>query len=127
MIDGVDEIDEFWGEFDLEVAAVARAARQLLLDVLPEAREVLDRPDRIVGYATGPRAIKDFWAAVAPHGRHVNVQLANGAIVEDPAGLVEGTGKRIRHVKLRTVDDVLDPQLRALLERSLARHRSETT
>jgi hypothetical protein len=32
---------------------------------------------------------------------HVNVGLFRGAAIEDPAGLLEGNGKRMRHVKLR--------------------------
>jgi hypothetical protein len=31
---------------------------------------------------------------------HVNVGFFNGADLEDPAGLLEGSGKRMRHVKL---------------------------
>jgi len=40
---------------------------------------------------------------------HVNVGFFRGAELRDPAGLLEGTGKFMRHVKLRpgvTVDDV---------------------
>jgi hypothetical protein len=32
---------------------------------------------------------------------HVNVGFFHGAVLEDPAGLLVGTGKRMRHVKLR--------------------------
>jgi hypothetical protein len=32
---------------------------------------------------------------------HVNVGFFYGAMLNDPAGLLEGTGKRMRHVKLR--------------------------
>ena len=32
---------------------------------------------------------------------HVNVGFFHGAALPDPAGLLEGTGKRMRHVKLR--------------------------
>ena len=32
---------------------------------------------------------------------HVNVGFFYGAALDDPAGLLEGTGKRMRHVKLR--------------------------
>jgi hypothetical protein len=32
---------------------------------------------------------------------HVNVGFFLGADLDDPAGLLEGTGKRMRHVKLR--------------------------
>jgi hypothetical protein len=31
---------------------------------------------------------------------YVNVGFFNGAVLEDPAGLLEGSGKRMRHVKL---------------------------
>jgi hypothetical protein len=118
----IDEVDEFLGESAPDVAAIARAARRVVLSVRPDALEVLDRADRLVAYATGPRPLEDMWAAIAPHRRHVNVQLANGALVDDPAGIVEGTGKRVRHVKLRSAADVERPSLRAVLEDSLARH-----
>jgi len=32
---------------------------------------------------------------------HVNVGFFHGAFLDDPAGLLEGNGKRMRHVKLR--------------------------
>jgi hypothetical protein len=32
---------------------------------------------------------------------HVNVGFFHGAVLEDPAGLLQGTGKRMRHVKLK--------------------------
>jgi hypothetical protein len=31
---------------------------------------------------------------------HVNVGFFHGAVLEDPAGLLQGSGKRMRHVKL---------------------------
>jgi len=32
---------------------------------------------------------------------HVNVGFFYGALLEDPAGLLEGSGKRMRHVKIK--------------------------
>jgi uncharacterized protein DUF1801 len=32
---------------------------------------------------------------------HVNVGFFHGAVLKDPAGLLEGTGQRMRHVKLK--------------------------
>ena len=37
---------------------------------------------------------------------HVNVGFFYGATLDDPAGLLEGTGKRMRHVKLRPVQEL---------------------
>ncbi len=38
-----------------------------------------------------------------------------GAELDDPAGLLEGTGKRMRHVKLRWGEAVNDTALNALI------------
>jgi len=46
---------------------------------------------------------------------HANVGFFNGARLEDPTGLLEGTGRSIRHVKLRSDAEVDDMALRALI------------
>ena len=43
---------------------------------------------------------------VNAYWNHVNVGFFFGALLTDPAGLLEGTGKRGRHVKLRPGRDV---------------------
>jgi hypothetical protein len=49
---------------------------------------------------------------------HVNVGFFNGASLEDPAGLLEGTGKRMRHVKLKPGSPVDSSALNALIDAS---------
>lgn len=46
---------------------------------------------------------------------HVNVGFFQGASLKDPAGLLEGTGKRMRHVKLRWGEPVNEAALRELI------------
>ena len=46
---------------------------------------------------------------------HVNVGFFRGAALADPAGLLEGTGKRMRHVKLRWGEQVDEAALGALI------------
>ena len=46
---------------------------------------------------------------------HVNVGFFCGAMLRDPAGLLEGTGKRMRHVKLRLDQDVDGDALNELI------------
>ena len=49
------------------------------------------------------------FAYVAVFTAHVNVGFFRGAELADPAGLLEGTGKYMRHVKVRP-DRALDAQ-----------------
>jgi hypothetical protein len=46
---------------------------------------------------------------------HVNVGFFNGTALPDPARLLEGTGKRMRHVKLRSGHETPAAALRALI------------
>jgi hypothetical protein len=46
---------------------------------------------------------------------HVNVGFFTGASLDDPEGLLEGSGKRMRHVKLRPGDDMNSAALRGLI------------
>jgi hypothetical protein len=47
---------------------------------------------------------------------HVNVGFFYGALFNDPARLLEGTGKRMRHVKLRAGREVDAAALNNLIE-----------
>ena len=49
---------------------------------------------------------------------HVNVGFFNGAVLRDPAGLLEGTGKRMRHVKLKPGFVIDSSSLTALIHAS---------
>jgi hypothetical protein len=51
---------------------------------------------------------------------HVNVGFFYGALLEDPAGLLEGTGKRMRHVKLRPGREVDAAALGNLIDAAYA-------
>ena len=47
---------------------------------------------------------------------HVNVGFFTGAMLQDPTGLLEGTGKRMRHVKLKPGREVEAVALSALID-----------
>jgi hypothetical protein len=50
-----------------------------------------------------------------PHAGWVNLQLADGALLPNGDGLIEGTGKRIRHVKVRSAAAAADAKLRSIV------------
>jgi hypothetical protein len=51
---------------------------------------------------------------------HVNVGFFLGAELDDPSGLLQGTGKRMRHVKLRAGEPIDDAALERLVEDACA-------
>ena len=56
------------------------------------------------------------FAYVAAYSSHVNVGFFQGATLPDPAGLLQGSGKFMRHVKLRPGVAVAEGALSALIE-----------
>jgi hypothetical protein len=101
------------------VADTARALRQVVLDAFPDAVETFDRADGLLAIGTG-RSMRDFSFAIIPHRAHVNLQLADGATLPNLDGRIEGTGKRVRHVKVRSVGDARAPWIRAAVAAQLA-------
>jgi hypothetical protein len=56
---------------------------------------------------------------------HVTLGFLRGTALLDPAGLLEGTGKNLRHVKLRTMEDLRNPALKRLLLAAARLNRKE--
>jgi hypothetical protein len=57
---------------------------------------------------------------VGAFSAHVNVGFFLGSALDDPAGLLVGTGKRMRHVKIRWGETIDEVALRGLV---VAAHR----
>jgi hypothetical protein len=55
------------------------------------------------------------FAYVDAFSAHVNLGFFHGAALDDPAGLLEGAGKRMRHVKIRWGRSVDAAALNALI------------
>lgn len=68
--------------------------------------------------------MSEAYAYVAPQRAWVNLGFYHAVDLPDPAGLLEGTGARIRHVKLRSPSDVERPEIAELLEAAIAERRA---
>ncbi len=85
--------------------------------------EVVRLGDGAATYGVGPRKMKEGYAYIMPHKNWVNLGFYQGAVLADPAGIMEGTGKKLRHVKVRSVEDAGRPEIRALVVAALAERR----
>jgi len=75
-----------------DLKPIALKARELIFDVMPEAVEQVKPGWSVIWYGPGSR-MKDTAIVIQPQRAWVNLGLANGATLPDPAGLLEGTGK----------------------------------
>ncbi len=106
-------------ELEPDVAGAGRAIEAVLREALPEAVVSFDAADGLLAFGT-TGAMRDLLFALIPHASWLNLQLADGAVLDDPKGIVEGTGKRIRHVKLRSAKDATTTAVRAIVGAQIA-------
>ncbi len=119
------------GTFDDVVSAsspdaqdLARRLRALIIDVYPDVYEVPWTSQRIAGYGVGPKKMTEHFSYIAAQKDYASLGFNYGATLPDPDGLLEGTGNLFRHVKIRRVEDVERPALRALLEAAMAERQA---
>jgi len=101
------------------VQPIARRLREIVTDVDPDFVEVVRLGDRAATYGVGPKKMSEGYAYIMPQSKWVNLGFYKGAVLPDPENIMEGTGKQLRHVKVRSVDDAANPAMRDLLKEAL--------
>ena len=99
-----------------EAQALALELRQLIRQLLPKAEEKIYRGWGVADYGSGGSG-RGF-LSIGPQKGYVNLYFMDGVELPDPAGLLEGTGKRLRHVKIREPQDLKNRSLHTLIRRA---------
>jgi hypothetical protein len=106
-----------------ELRPVCSALRRQIASLQKGFVEVVWPRQRIASFGVGPKKMSEHYAYIAVQGAHVNLGFYHGAALDDPAGLLEGTGKRLRHIKIRDVAASRNPAIGALLRAAIADRR----
>lgn len=107
-------IEDWMHDHAGELGAFARRWFEVMRRCGDDVRETLHD-----GYPTACVGDAAF-AYVNAFSAHVNVGFFHGAALADPAGLLVGTGKFMRHVKLGPGREVDDDALEQLIEAAYA-------
>ena len=98
--------------------------KEIVIEVDPKAVEVVRLGDRAATFGVGPKKMTEGYAYVMPHEHWVNLGFYKGAALPDQGGLLEGTGAKMRHVKVRDLAAAEAPDLRALIIAAVAERRA---
>jgi hypothetical protein len=98
---------------------LALALRELVLTEAPEAEEVL--------YSVYAEAIvfklsarkRGAFCNVAAYSKHVNLVFYYGAALPDPHGALIGAGKKMRHIRFDSPDDLRHKYLRTYIRSAI--------
>ena len=104
------EIEAWLNDQTPELGSIARRWFAPMRKCGADVREIMHDGCPVACVRDAPFAYVNAFTA------HVNVGFFTGALLKDPAGLLEGTGKRMRHVKLRPGQAVAAEALSALID-----------
>jgi hypothetical protein len=119
--------EELLAGVDPDLSAIARRLRAMIRAVDPRTVETVRLGDNAATYGVGPKKMTDGYAYIMPMRGYVNLGFYQGATLADPKGLLEGTGKGLRHVKIRSLADADRAPVRALVAAALAKRRSDAS
>jgi hypothetical protein len=104
------QIDRWFDARRPELAVIAREWFSQMRNCGPDVTELLHdgHPTACVGDAA--------FGYVNVFTAHVNIGFFHGASLEDPSGILQGTGRFMRHVKARPGDLPDDASLKALIQ-----------
>jgi hypothetical protein len=89
------DVDAWLTDEPVELRSIAQRWFARMRECGDDVRELMHDSCPVVCVADAP------FAYVNSFKSHVNVGFFNGAALDDPASLLEGSGKRMRHVKLK--------------------------
>lgn len=120
MTETVDDWDAALARTNDNGRATASAVRGLVRRLHPGVVEVVWPHQGTVGWGVGPRKMSEHYAYLTVHAAHVNLGFYRGAELPDPAALLGGPGKQMRHMRLDGPDDVNSPEVADLLRAARA-------
>jgi hypothetical protein len=107
-------IDAWIKKHQGELGSIAHQWFDVMRKCGDEVRELLHDGCPVACLGDAPFAYVNVFTS------HVNVGFFHGAVLPDPARLLQGAGKFMRHVKLRPETDIAEAALRTLIAAAYA-------
>ena len=111
-------VDAWMAELALEKRRVAEALRKLILEADAQFQESVKWGNPV--YEKEGRV-----CYIADMGRYMNLGFFQGAKLTDPEGRIEGTGKGMRHIKIKGLDDITQSQFSSWVREAVALNLQE--
>ncbi len=112
-------------EYEPTLAAELRRARKKLRALFPRGYElVYDNYNALVFAISTSERTSDCLVSVVGYPKWVTLFFAHGKGLADPAGLLQGSGSRIRSIRLATAEDLDRREVRALIAAATRPHAS---
>lgn len=93
--------------------------RDFILSLHPQSNELLYHTHALTSLYSVSEKMSDAFCMIPIYTNHLNLGFNKGALLDDPKDLLEGTGKLIRHVPIRSNSDFDNPAVTELVKHAL--------
>lgn len=108
-----------------DVQALALEAIRLIRRLLPDVEESADATAGLIAFGYGP-GYKGMVCTLILSKSGVKIGLVRGSELDDPRGLLEGSGKVHRYIQMKSAADLRRPGVSALVKATYAAWRERT-
>src|SRR5207245_3086566 len=115
-IDDYGTFEDALARSSAHARGLAHQHRNLVSEVMPNVVEVPWPKLRMASYGVGPKKKSEHFCYISAQKNDVNLGFYYGAELPDPEELLQGTGKLLRHVKIRESKAIRSRALRQLLK-----------
>jgi len=120
------ELVKFLQPYDPAIQKLALGLRALVLEEMAPCHENIYDAYSAVAMGYGPSdRLSDGIFHIAVYTRNVNLGFNHGATLDDPLGILLGSGKQIRHLTIKSTEDLARPEIRAYVRRALEAARND--
>ncbi len=113
--------DDWLNDVDDRLKPLAVELRRMFLEAAPDLRESIKWESPCF-----EKKLRVFYIA-SQGDRYVTLGLWQGALLPNPEGLIQGTGKRMRHVKIRSLEELKAPTLGRIIRQAVEIDGTEGT
>jgi hypothetical protein len=117
------ELLDFLHSYGPAIQSLALGLRTVVLDELAPRHEYIFamRSKVVLLYSTTEHVIADCVCSINVFARHVTLAFHRGADLKDPHGILRGTGKAMRHIRVAKLSELDRPELRTFLRQARKR------
>jgi Domain of unknown function (DU1801) len=107
--------DEIFGAVSSDVSTIVQEQHRYILALDQDVHIVYRAGEKTAAYGIGPKKMSEAYCYIMPQKDYLNLGFFHGTSLPDPDALLEGTGNKLRHIKIRSIEQAKYQSIRNLI------------
>lgn len=104
---------------DQELIDLYLDLRKYILTIHSQSNELLYHTHALTSLYTISEKMSDAFCMIPIYSNHLNLGFNKGTLIHDPNNLLQGTGKFIRHIPIKKIEDYRNSNVERLIKSAI--------